>query len=179
MIVESVGLGQSEVDIDAAVDMLLLLVPPGGGDSLQAAKKGIMEAADLVVVNKADGPLLESAKHTKADYAGAMQFIRQKNGDWRSKVLMISAQTGLHMDVVQQEIASFQSIMRANHSLWTKRATQAKHWMREHFRRLVLAEAEQSHQFKQKLIQLNRQLDDGVIPPRVAANNLFRVVAER
>jgi LAO/AO transport system kinase len=82
VIIESVGLGQSEVDIDIAVDMVILVVPPGGGDSLQATKKGIMEAADMVLVNKADGNLLVAAKHTKADYAGAMHFVRQKHMDW-------------------------------------------------------------------------------------------------
>ncbi len=86
VIVESVGLGQSEVDIDQAVDMLIVLIPPGGGDGLQATKKGIMEAADLLLVNKADGTLLTQAKHTKADYSGAMSFIRQKHPQWRASV---------------------------------------------------------------------------------------------
>jgi len=69
-IVESVGLGQSEVEIDQVVDMLLLVVPPGGGDDLQASKKGIVEAADIILVNKADGDLLPLARSTKSDYAG-------------------------------------------------------------------------------------------------------------
>ena len=69
-IVESVGLGQSEVEIDQVVDMLLLVVPPGGGDDLQASKKGIVEAADMILINKADGDLLPLARSTKSDYAG-------------------------------------------------------------------------------------------------------------
>ena len=89
IIVESVGLGQSEVDIDKVVDILLLVIPPGAGDSLQASKKGIMEAADIIVVNKADGEQLPMAQKTKADYAGAMHFIRQKNKDWITPVLMV------------------------------------------------------------------------------------------
>lgn len=174
VIVESVGLGQSEVDIDSAVDMLILLVPPGGGDSLQASKKGIMEAADLVIVNKADGSLLDSAKHTKADYSGTMQFIRQKNHDWRSKVLMISAATGFNMELVDQEISNFQNIMIKNQCLWTKRTTQAKHWMRDHFRRLVLSEAERNPKYPSLFAQTNKELEQRATPPRVAAKALFR-----
>lgn len=174
VIVESVGLGQSEVDIDSAVDMLILLVPPGGGDSLQASKKGIMEAADLVIVNKADGSLLDQAKHTKADYAGTMQFIRQKNHDWRSKVLMISASTGFNMELVEKEIASFEEVMTKNQSLFTKRTIQAKHWMRDHFRRLVLSEAERNPKYPALYEQTNRELEQRTIPPRVAAKALFR-----
>eukprot|EP01035_Chromulina_nebulosa_P017365 gene17365-22913_t len=98
VIVESVGLGQSEVDIDMAVDMLVLIVPPGGGDSLQASKKGIMEVADLIIVNKADNELLNAAKHTKADYSGSIQFIRQKYIWWKTKVLLMSAKTGAGLD---------------------------------------------------------------------------------
>lgn len=178
VIVESVGLGQSEVDIDSAVDMLILLVPPGGGDSLQASKKGIMEAADLVIVNKADGSLLDSAKHTKADYSGTMQFIRQKNNDWRSKVLMISAATGFNMELVEQEIANFQNIMIKNQCLWTKRTTQAKHWMRDHFRRLVLAEAERNPRYPTLFAQTNKDLEQRAIPPRVAAKTLFENLSQ-
>lgn len=179
VIVESVGLGQSEVDIDAAVDMLLLLVPPGGGDSLQASKKGIMEAADLVVVNKADGSLLEMAKHTKADYSGSMQFIRQKNPDWRSKVLMISARTGFQVNLVVEAVDSYFETMRRNRALWSKRTGQARHWMREHFRRLVLNEYEQSPLFAEHAERVNRSLESGAMPPRVAANNLFNAVSRR
>ena len=91
VIVESVGLGQSEVDIDQAVDMLCVLIPPGGGDGLQASKKGIMEAADLLLVNKADGTLLTQAKHTKSDYSGAMSFIRQKHAAWKASVHLLSS----------------------------------------------------------------------------------------
>ncbi len=121
VIVESVGLGQSEVDIDSAVDILVLLVPPGGGDSLQATKKGIMEAADLVLVNKADGELLTPAKHTKADYAGAMQFIRRKHQDWEPRVLMMSAHTGYNMDKVEEQLFNYHNLMMSNEHLYNKR----------------------------------------------------------
>ena len=74
-ILETVGLGQSEVEVQQSVDMLILAIPPGGGDDLQGVKKGIVEVADLIVVTKADGNFLTAAKRTAGDYRGAMQFL--------------------------------------------------------------------------------------------------------
>ena len=173
VIVESVGLGQSEVDIDQAVDMLLLLVPPGGGDSLQATKKGIMEAADLIVVNKADGDLMNSAKHTKADYAGAMQFIRRKNIHWQPKVLMMSAHSGFNLDKVEEEIFKFHNVMKDTGSLIDKRTSQAKQWTIGQFRRLLFELAESNDTWEQKKLSLFREIDEGKMTPRAAASSLL------
>ena len=76
VLVETVGVGQSEVTVAAMVDLFLVLVAPGGGDELQGIKRGIMELADLVVVNKADGDLAAAAAHTAADYAAALHLVR-------------------------------------------------------------------------------------------------------
>jgi LAO/AO transport system kinase len=173
VIVESVGLGQSEVDIDAAVDMMILLVPPGGGDGLQASKKGIMEAADLIIVNKADGNLLASAKHTKADYSGAMQFVRRKHLDWGPKVLMISAQTGTNLDQVEADITEFHTLMCNNGHLVAKRATQARQWMRSHFQRTLVSEFEGNPAMQAHVSELLGLLDRGLTTPRAAADELM------
>lgn len=179
VIVESVGLGQSEVEIDAAVDMMVLLVPPGGGDGLQASKKGIMEAADLIIVNKADGNLLASAKHTKADYSGAMQFVRRKHHDWGAKVLMISAQTGDNLDQVEADIASFHALMSKNGSLVTKRSTQARQWMRSHFQRTLVTEFEGQPAMQAHAAELVAMLDKGLTTPRAAADKLIESIEFR
>jgi LAO/AO transport system kinase len=176
VIVESVGLGQSEVDIDSAVDMLLLLVPPGGGDSLQATKKGIMEAADLVLVNKADGDLLNAAKHTKSDYAGAMQFIRRKNIHWAPKVMMMSAHTGFQLDKVEEEIFGFHKLMMENGSLIQKRTSQAKQWTLSQFRRVMFESIESNQNWQSNIDSVFQQIDKGTMTPRGAANTLFEKV---
>jgi LAO/AO transport system kinase len=167
--VESVGLGQSEVDIDMAVDMLLVIVPPGGGDSLQASKKGIMEAADMIVVNKADGSLLSAAKHTKADYSGAMQFIRQKYNPWRSPVMMMSARTGEGVDDVMQKIFEFHSIMVDAKLLQKKRSDQSIHWMWGQLKRQIVAHVTESCSVQEVSVHLNREVEMGHITPRAAA----------
>jgi LAO/AO transport system kinase len=81
VIVETVGVGQSETLVAEMTDVFLLLIAPGGGDELQGVKRGIMEIADLVVVNKADGRLREAAEATRADYAGALRLLRRRPGD--------------------------------------------------------------------------------------------------
>lgn len=86
VIVETVGVGQSEVDVDDLTDMLILLVAPAGGDELQGVKKGIVELADLVVVNKADGAMLAPAQHAAVDYKRALQLLRPKTPGWKPSV---------------------------------------------------------------------------------------------
>ena len=96
MLVETVGVGQSETMVAEMTDVFVLLIAPGGGDELQGVKRGIMEMADLVLVNKADGEHLPQAGRTRADYAGALRLMRPHPGDppgW-PRVLAVSALTG-------------------------------------------------------------------------------------
>jgi LAO/AO transport system kinase len=172
VIVESVGLGQSEVDIDGAVDMLLLVVPPTAGDSLQAAKKGIMEAADMIIVNKADGELLNAAKHTKADYGGALQFIRLKHDAWIPKAMMMSAHSGYNLDKVYEEITNFHSIMASNGGLEQKRIKQARQWAEGQYKRLLIGRLENDPIFKENMQKMDNLLIGGSTTPRSAAASL-------
>ena len=173
VIIESVGLGQSEVDIDRAVDMLVVILPPGGGDGLQASKKGIMEAADLVLVNKADGQLLESARHTKSDYSGAMQFIQPKYSFWRPKVMLVSAATGLNMTQVETEIRLFHKLMCENGAIQRKRASQREFWMWGALRRQLIARAEHDPRVRQRASEMVQALGQGRLVPGAAAARLL------
>jgi LAO/AO transport system kinase len=172
VIVESVGLGQSEVDIDGAVDMLLLVVPPTAGDSLQAAKKGIMEAADMIIVNKADGDLMNAAKHTKADYGGALHFIRLKHESWIPKAMMMSAHTGYNLDKVYDEIQRFNEIMTSNGALEKKRLKQTRQWTEGQYKRMLINRLENDPAFKNNLAKVDKNLVRGIITPRAAASSL-------
>jgi putative protein kinase ArgK-like GTPase of G3E family len=90
-IIETVGVGQSETAVSEMVDAVVLLVPPANGDEIQGMKKGIVELADLVVVNKADGELAKKARHTKVEYMHALQLLRPKYTFWDTKVLTCSS----------------------------------------------------------------------------------------
>jgi LAO/AO transport system kinase len=127
VLVETVGVGQSEVKVAAMVDLFLVLVAPGGGDELQGLKRGIMELADLVVVNKADGALAETAAHTAADYGAALHLVRPRLQGWTPRVLTCSALTGTGIPEVWDAVAEFRTAIADE--LAGLRAGQSREWM--------------------------------------------------
>jgi LAO/AO transport system kinase len=128
VIVETVGVGQSEVAVAGMVDVFVLLIAPGGGDELQGVKRGIVELADLVVVNKADGDLEAIAKRTAADYANALHFGRAHEVGG-PEVVTASALTGTGIEDVWDAIATYAAAARSSGALATRRAEQARAWM--------------------------------------------------
>jgi LAO/AO transport system kinase len=122
-----VGVGQSEVKVAAMVDLFLVLVAPGGGDELQGLKRGIMELADLVVVNKADGELAGVAAHTAADYAAALHLVRPRLAAWTPRVLTCSALTGTGIPEVWDAVTEFRDAVADD--LSSLRAAQSREWM--------------------------------------------------
>ena len=122
VLVETVGVGQSEVAVADMVDLFVLLVSPGGGDELQGIKRGIMELADLVMVNKADGDLAPAAGRTRADYASAVHLLRPKWQAWATEVLAVSALTGAGIDEVWEAIERFCAAVGADGELARARA---------------------------------------------------------
>jgi LAO/AO transport system kinase len=127
VLVETVGVGQSEVKVAAMVDLFLVLVAPGGGDELQGLKRGIMELADLVVVNKADGELAAVAAHTAADYGAALHLVRPRLQGWTPRVLTCSALTGAGIPEVWDAVAEFRAAVADE--LPSVRAGQSREWM--------------------------------------------------
>ena len=127
VLVETVGVGQSETMVAEMTDVFALLIAPAGGDELQGVKRGIMEIADLVIVNKADGPLEEVARRTQAEYAGALRLLRHRAGDAEGypRVLTCSAVTGMGLAEVWQAIADLFDWRRDNSWLERQRARQA------------------------------------------------------
>src|SRR3954469_10642885 len=129
VLVETIGVGQSEVAVADMVDLFALLVAPGGGDELQGIKRGIMELADLVVVNKADGDLAPAAGRTRADYASAVHLLRPKWRNWATEVVAVSALTGAGIAEVWTAIERFCVAVAADGELATARAGQATAWL--------------------------------------------------
>tara|TARA_R110000787_G_scaffold63679_3_gene143297 strand:+ start:25904 stop:26869 length:966 start_codon:yes stop_codon:yes gene_type:complete len=129
VLVETVGVGQSEYAVADLVDMFTLLVAPGGGDDLQGIKKGIVEMADLLVVTKADGDLSAAANRAFHDYCSALQMLRPESDIWRAKVMKCSAHTGDGIGAVWDAMTEFRQIMTDSGQLAAKRADQAASWM--------------------------------------------------
>ena len=139
VLVETVGVGQSEYAVADLVDMFVLLVAPGGGDDLQGIKKGIVEMADLLIVTKDDGDLAKAAARAFQDYTSALHMLTPGNADWAPKVLRCSAHTGAGMDEIWAAISAFRDVMSASGALERRRAEQAASWMWEEVTSTLLA----------------------------------------
>ena len=185
-ILETVGLGQSEVEVKECVDLLILAVPPGGGDGLQGVKKGILEVADMIVVTKADGDLLQAAKHTAQDYRGAMNFLHgvtaQLTEDCTSKsrasaateVLLASATNGEGLESIWNSICKLRQAQIDSGLLRKRRQEQGRYWMWKTLQSALLEHTEHDPALREAADRLLLQLDAGHIPPRVAAMELLQ-----
>jgi LAO/AO transport system kinase len=129
VMVETVGVGQSEVAVAGLVDLFLLLAAPGGGDELQGIKRGIMELADLIVVNKADGDLLPAAQRAAGDLRKAVHLLRPKRPGWEVEVLLASARDGTGIRETWEAVERGVERLRADGALDDLRAAQAVRWM--------------------------------------------------
>ena len=130
VLVETVGVGQSEHQVAGMVDFFLLLMLPGGGDELQGIKKGILELADAIVVNKADGASEALARTTQQHYRGAMSLLSH-DGFWEPRVMTCSALHGLGIGEVWETITAFAEEARANGAFERARAGQNFSWMQQ------------------------------------------------
>lgn len=129
ILIETVGIGQSEVTVASMVDFFLVLLLPSGGDELQGIKKGVIELADALVVNKADGPMEQTAHRTRVDYASALDLIRAQDDAWRPRALAASAIEGEGIEAVWRTILEHHELMIANGHLEVRRREQARDWM--------------------------------------------------
>lgn len=127
--VETVGVGQSETTVADMTDLFLLLLLPSGGDELQGMKKGIVELADMVLVNKADGDLEKAANHAAADYQSAIHMLRPAADDWTVPVRTCSALTGDGIAEAWELTKEWRKVMTANGALARNRARQARLWL--------------------------------------------------
>ncbi|KAG0279945.1 hypothetical protein BGZ96_001761 [Linnemannia gamsii] len=130
-LVETVGVGQSETMVADIVDMFVLLVPPAGGDELQGMKKGIMELSDLVIVNKSDGALVDSARYAQIEYTSALKFVKAITSFWKARVIRVSSMGGPEAGVglAWDTMKEYFDIMESSGELQKKRGHQRKIWM--------------------------------------------------
>ncbi len=176
ILVETVGLGQSETAVAGLVDLVLLLVPPGGGDELQGIKRGIMETADILAVTKADGPMLELAGRTAAEYQHALRLIRPA-ADWVPVARTCSALTGAGIAELWDEFERFRAVAGSD-GLAARRAEQAIGQLSlesEEELRAQLGEAGHA----ERLARLKAEVAEGRLTPRAAARALVSELTKR
>ena len=178
VIVETVGVGQSETTVAGMVDAFVLLQLPNAGDDLQAIKKGIVELADLVVINKADlDP--KAAEFAKHQFENALGLLRSVSAHWRPRVLTLSAQTGQGIEDFWAEIECHRKILLESGELAQKRRRQSLDWM------WTLIDAELRNRFRhhegvrQDLEKVSRAVTAGSITPAAAAHRLLAHLNEK
>ena len=130
VVIETVGVGQSETAVADMVDGFLLLLAPGGGDELQGIKRGIIELADLVLINKADGELKAAAGRARADYQAALHLLSSPTPGWTPEVLTCSALEGTGIDEIWQAVCRHRRVLEAAGELAAKRRRQTRSWLR-------------------------------------------------
>ncbi len=129
VLIETVGIGQSEVAVASMVDFFLVLLQPAGGDELQGIKKGVVELADALVVNKADGATMALAERTRHDYAGALSLLRRGLDGWQPKALLASAIESRGIGEVWAAILEHRALLEASGQLEIRRRDQSRAWM--------------------------------------------------
>jgi LAO/AO transport system kinase len=171
VIVETVGVGQSETAVADLVDMFVLLLSPAGGDELQGLKKGIVELADLLVVNKADGDLAAAAGRTVADYTAALPLLRGAAG-WTPPVLAVSALEKRGLDQVWQAVERYRAALGAD-ALGARRAQQAVRWMWAEIDEALRARLRAHPAVAAQIAALEQRVLSGAITPGAAAHAIL------
>src|SRR4029453_3657123 len=173
VIVETVGVGQSETAVSDMVDMFIVLLLPAGGDDLQGIKRGVIELADLIVVNKADGDLLATARRSASDYQHALRMLRSPTAGWTPEVMTASALTGDGVTEVWQVIERFMQAVGEN-GVARRRADQARAWMWNEVGETLLAELRKHPGVKRLVSGLEREVEAGRATPAAAARLMLK-----
>lgn len=174
VLVETVGVGQSEFAVADMVDMFVLLIPPAGGDELQGIKRGIIERADLVVVTKSDGDLIVPARRIQAEYTSALKLLRRQSKSWNPKVVRASSQTFDGIPEVWAKMEGYRETMLANSELQGRRRAQQKVWMWSLIQESVLYHFQNHPSVREALPHLEERVTKGAISPGLAADLLLR-----
>lgn len=176
VIVETVGVGQSETAVADMVDFFLVLMLAGGGDDLQGIKKGIIEIADMIVINKADGDNQPRARRTAADYQSAMNILSPRSVNWIPPVLVASGQDNIGLDVVWGKIREHRDRLTPSGEFAARRQEQAVSWMREMLHDRLLAALRADPETSQKIEHIEQEVREGLLVPTRAVDTILQLM---
>jgi LAO/AO transport system kinase len=173
IIIETVGVGQSETAVHSMVDFFLLLKISGAGDELQGIKRGIMEMADTIVINKADGDNIAKAKLAKTEFSRALHLFPAKSSGWIPKVTTCSAYEKTGIDAIWDIISEYLELVKANHYFEEKRQNQNQFWMMETINEHLKSHFYNHSNVVQFLEENKKAVLNNEISPFAAAMNLL------
>ena len=175
VLVETVGVGQSETAVAEMTDMFVLLLLPGGGDELQGIKRGIMERADLILVNKCDGAMQAAAARSAADYRHALRLLQPRSTHWQVPVQTCSAHEGTGIAEAWEAIGRFRAALTASGELAAGRATQARAWLWSEMAENLIDSLRENRAMQERVAAIEAAVAAGSAAPRVAAAELVRI----
>ena len=173
VLVETVGVGQAETAVAELVDMFVLIQPPAAGDELQGVKRGVIELADLVLVNKADGELAAAARRSAADYASAMRLLRPPLPEWQVPVRTVSALEGTGINEVWDDVARFRAALEQSGAWSRQRAEQARVALWSEIGDSLLEHFRSAPAVAHRLATVEREVMAGTRTPAAAAHALL------
>lgn len=174
ILIETVGVGQSETAVRNMVDFFLLLALTGAGDDLQGMKKGIMELTDLIVVNKADGDNERPAKRTMREYRQILHVLQPASPDWESTAITVSSINRIGFDRIWEIILEFKEVMLTN-SHWSKRREeQTKDWFRDMINDRLIEDFFNEPGKKEIVNKLEKDLLQGKLTVAAAVDEIFK-----
>ncbi|MFC4585822.1 methylmalonyl Co-A mutase-associated GTPase MeaB [Sphaerisporangium corydalis] len=179
VLVETVGVGQSETAVAEMVDTFLLLTLARTGDQLQGIKKGVLELADVIAVNKADGPHEIEARKAARELAGALRLLRSGGGAWTTPVLTCSGQEGTGLSELWRTVVAHQDQMESSGELADKRRRQQVGWTWTLVRDRLLARLKEDPEVAAITAEIERDVLDGTLTPSLAADRLLTTFTTR
>ena len=179
IIVETVGVGQSETKVADMTDMFVLLLLPGGGDQLQGIKRGIMELADLILINKADGDTEALAAQSAIEYRNALQLLRPRSPDWKVEVQTCSARDNIGVADAWAVIKRHQDTLQSSGELASRRAEQARSWLWSEVKDSLLADLTENAEVRKHIKDLEEAASEGRMSAAAAAERLLEIYLRR
>lgn len=172
VLVETVGTGQSETAVADMVDVFVVLALPGAGDELQGIKKGVLEIADIIAVNKADGDNAERARRAAAEYRAALHILTPTSAGWSPPVLTISGLAGTGLDTLWTTIGEHRAAMRASGEFHARRRRQQVRWMWTMLEERLLARLRSDPAVAARIEELEREVGAGRMAPAAAVEDI-------
>ncbi|MDX2259888.1 MAG: methylmalonyl Co-A mutase-associated GTPase MeaB, partial [Hyphomicrobiaceae bacterium] len=176
VIVETVGVGQSETAVADMVDFFLVLLLPGGGDDLQGIKKGIIELADMIAINKADGDNVVRARNAASEYRNALHILAARSATWSPPVITISGATNQGLDEMWAKIAEHRALTIASGEHAARRREQAVHWMRDMLGERLMAALKANPRVAADLPGIEADVAAGRLLPTLAADRVMALM---
>ena len=173
ILVETVGIGQSEISISEMVDFCLLILISGAGDELQGIKKGVLELADIIAINKADGDNLEASKRTALEYKNALRIF-QSSEENETPVVTMSGLKNIGVDNLWEEISKKLNAIKLDGTLKKNRMIQQKKWMWEMVEEKIIREIESKTDIMKLKAEMEELISNGKITPVSAAESILK-----